>query len=73
VCNDDAITTSGARITSRDDLSTRLVLLPKLFRRVAEYFTLTPGGPSLTGFTAVAQPVWGRGRRGTECRGPRRA
>jgi hypothetical protein len=45
-------TTSGAQITTQDDLSTRLVLMPKLFRRLAEYFALTPGDPSLAQFNA---------------------
>ena len=43
-------TTSGAQLTTQDDLSTRLVLMPKMFRRLAEYFTLTPGDPSLARF-----------------------
>jgi hypothetical protein len=51
VWNGDA-TTSGAQITAQDDLSTRLVLMPKLFRRLAEYFALAPGDPSLARFKA---------------------
>ena len=51
VWNSDA-TTSGAQITAQDDLSTHLVILPKMFRRLAEYYTLTPGDPSLAGFKA---------------------
>lgn len=45
-------TTSRAQITTQDDLSTRLVVMPKLFRRLSEYFALTPGDPSLARFKA---------------------
>ncbi|MFD0688588.1 thermonuclease family protein [Actinomadura fibrosa] len=46
---DDA-TTDGATIDSAADLSERLVLLPKLFRRLADYLALGAGDPSLDGF-----------------------
>ncbi|HMI25573.1 MAG TPA: hypothetical protein VK594_13885, partial [Streptosporangiaceae bacterium] len=36
-------TTSGATITAAADLTDQLVTLPKLFRRLAEYFALSPG------------------------------
>ncbi|MWA04146.1 nuclease [Actinomadura sp. LD22] len=43
-------TTSGASIHAQEDLSERLVIMPKLFRRLAEYYALAPGDPSLAGF-----------------------
>jgi endonuclease YncB( thermonuclease family) len=45
-------TTSGATITTLDDLTDRLVIMPKLFRRLAEYFALSVGSVSLDGFAA---------------------
>ena len=45
-------TTSGAKITTAADLTDRLVILPKLFRRLAEYFALSGGSVSLDGFAA---------------------
>jgi endonuclease YncB( thermonuclease family) len=45
-------TTSGATITAVTDLTDQLVILPKLFRRLAEYFALSPGSASLDGFAA---------------------
>ncbi|MBD2893044.1 hypothetical protein amrb99_19650 [Actinomadura sp. RB99] len=45
-------TTGGATLHAQDDLSERLVILPKLFRRLAEYYALTPGDASLAGFKA---------------------
>jgi endonuclease YncB( thermonuclease family) len=45
-------TTSGAAITALADLTDQLVILPKLFRRLAEYFTLGAGNISLAGFAA---------------------
>jgi endonuclease YncB( thermonuclease family) len=49
---DDA-TLSGATVTSRPQLQDELVLLPKLFRRLAEYLTLDePDSVDLAGFAA---------------------
>jgi endonuclease YncB( thermonuclease family) len=45
-------TTSGATITAVADLTDDLVILPKLFRRLAEYFALSSGSASLDGFAA---------------------
>jgi hypothetical protein len=45
-------TTSGATITTATDLTDELVILPKLFRRLAEYLALSPGSVSLDGFAA---------------------
>jgi len=45
-------TTSGATIQALDDLTDRLVIMPKLFRRLAEYFALGAGDVSLAGFPA---------------------
>jgi endonuclease YncB( thermonuclease family) len=45
-------TTSGATITTLADLTDQLVILPKLFRRLAEYFALSAGSVSLDGFAA---------------------
>lgn len=45
-------TTDGATIHAQSDLSDRLVLMPKLFRRLAEYFATAPGDPSLGHFKA---------------------
>jgi endonuclease YncB( thermonuclease family) len=45
-------TTTGATITTLTDLTDQLVILPKLFRRLAEYFALGAGSISLDGFAA---------------------
>lgn len=45
-------TTAGATITALADLADQLVILPKLFRRLAEYFALGAGSVSLDGFAA---------------------
>ncbi|MEU6144559.1 thermonuclease family protein [Streptomyces sp. NPDC047081] len=45
-------TQSGAKITGLDSLTTSAVLLPKLFRRLADYLVLGDGNPSLDGFHA---------------------
>ena len=45
-------TTSGATIQTLADLTDRLVIMPKLFRRLAEYFALGTGDVSLAGFMA---------------------
>jgi hypothetical protein len=45
-------TTGGATITTLADLTDRLVIMPKLFRRLAEYFALSVGSVSLDGFAA---------------------
>ena len=45
-------TTSGATIQTLADLTDRLVVMPKLFRRLAEYFALGAGDVSLAGFMA---------------------
>lgn len=47
---DDTLT--GFRLTSESQLTDRLVILPKLFRRLAEYLTDADGSTSLTGFPA---------------------
>ena len=44
------VTTSGATITAVADLDERLVLLPKLYRRLADYFALGAGNSDLDGF-----------------------
>ncbi len=45
------VTTSGFKLSSRKQLTDELVLLPKLFRRLADYLTLDEtGGVSLTEF-----------------------
>ncbi|WP_131742821.1 nuclease [Actinomadura roseirufa] len=46
------VTTAGAEITADGDLDERLVLLPKLYRRLADYLTLGAGDPDLAGFHA---------------------
>jgi len=43
-------TMSGFEVTSADDLTERLVILPKLFRRLLDYFALNDGDISLGGF-----------------------
>jgi hypothetical protein len=45
-------TTSGATIAAVADLTDDLVILPKLFRRLAGYFALSSGSASLDGFAA---------------------
>jgi endonuclease YncB( thermonuclease family) len=50
---DKDVTLSGFEVGSRADLTDRLVILPKLFRRLAEYLTLDEtGGTDLSGFSA---------------------
>lgn len=44
-------TTSGATITSIADLDDHIVILPKLFRRLVDYFALGAGDVSLDRFT----------------------
>jgi endonuclease YncB( thermonuclease family) len=46
------VTTSGATVNSLADLTDELVILPKLFRRLAEYLALGGGSVSLDGFAA---------------------
>jgi endonuclease YncB( thermonuclease family) len=43
-------TTSGATINALADLTDNLVVMPKLFRRLAEYFALSADDVSLAGF-----------------------
>ncbi|MER5886643.1 nuclease [Streptomyces sp. NPDC001941] len=45
-------TTSGAKIDGLASLTEGMVLLPKLFRRLADYLALGAGDPSLAGFRA---------------------
>jgi len=46
-------TTAGFELQSRDQLTTELIILPKLFRRLAEYLVLDDtGGVNLDGFPA---------------------
>jgi endonuclease YncB( thermonuclease family) len=45
-------TTNGATINTLADLTDNLVILPKLFRRLAEYFALSGDDVSLAGFLA---------------------
>jgi endonuclease YncB( thermonuclease family) len=45
-------TTSGATIQALTDVTDQLVIMPKLFRRLAEYFALSAGDVSLAGFPA---------------------
>jgi endonuclease YncB( thermonuclease family) len=45
-------TTSGATIQALTDLTDQLVIMPKLFRRLAEYFALSADDVSLAGFQA---------------------
>jgi hypothetical protein len=45
-------TTSGATITTLADLTNTIVIVPKLFRRLAEYIALGAGNVSLAGFKA---------------------
>jgi endonuclease YncB( thermonuclease family) len=44
-------TTSGATITSLDDLDDHVVILPKVFRRLVDYLALGAGNVSLDRFT----------------------
>ena len=46
------MTTTGFTLSSLSQLTGRLVLLPKLFRRLAEYIGLSDGRTALTGFPA---------------------
>jgi hypothetical protein len=49
-------TLPGFKLSSRGQLTDQLVILPKLFRRLAEYLTLDePGKVSLAGFPAFLQ------------------
>ncbi|MFD4548762.1 nuclease [Streptomyces sp. NPDC058466] len=45
-------TESGAKVEGRSTLTDSAVLLPKLFRRLADYLQLNDGDPSLDGFRA---------------------
>jgi endonuclease YncB( thermonuclease family) len=45
-------TTGGATVTTEADLDERIVILPKLFRRLTDYLALGNGDPSLDGFVA---------------------
>ena len=50
------VTTTGFRLESRAQLSDHLIILPKLFRRLAEYLDLdTTGGASLARFEQFLQ------------------
>ena len=52
----DDRTTAGFTLESRDQLTEELVILPKLFRRLAEYLTLDDtGGVDLTAFLGFLQ------------------
>jgi hypothetical protein len=44
------LTNSGFTVSSETDLTNNLVILPKLFRRLAEYLTDADGNTSLSGF-----------------------
>jgi len=44
-------TTSGATVANLADLDEKIVILPKLFRRLIDYLALGGGDPSLDGFT----------------------
>ena len=46
------VTTSGATITAVSSITDDVVVLPKLFRRLADYLQLQTGDPSLAGFRA---------------------
>lgn len=43
-------TLTGVTVTGLDGLGDDAVILPKLFRRLADYLTLNGGDPSLAGF-----------------------
>jgi hypothetical protein len=45
-------TTGGATVNALSDVTDALVIMPKLFRRLAEYFALSAGNISLAGFSA---------------------
>jgi hypothetical protein len=45
-------TTSDATIAALSSITDDVVILPKLFRRIADYLQLAPGHPSLAGFPA---------------------
>ncbi|MEO6701877.1 MAG: thermonuclease family protein [Jatrophihabitantaceae bacterium] len=45
-------TLAGFEVTSVDQLQDELVIMPKLFRRLAEYLVAEPGSASLAGFSA---------------------
>jgi hypothetical protein len=45
-------TQSGAKVEGMSTLTDAAVLLPKLFRRLADYLQLNDGDPSLAGFRA---------------------
>lgn len=45
-------TRSGAKVEGMATLTDTAVLLPKLFRRLADYLQLNDGDPSLAGFRA---------------------
>ena len=47
----DDRTQSGVTVESLATLTDSAVILPKLFRRLAEYLQLNDGDPSLTGFS----------------------
>lgn len=50
------VTTTGFRLTSRQQLTDDLVIMPKLFRRLAEYLELdTSGGASLDRFASFLE------------------
>src|SRR3569833_3110010 len=44
-------TSSGATVANLADLDEKIVILPKLFRRLIDYLALGGGDPSLDGFT----------------------
>jgi endonuclease YncB( thermonuclease family) len=48
----DDLTTAGVKITSLGDLNDGAVIMPKLFRRLVDYFALNAGSLSLSGFLA---------------------
>ncbi|MEU3462683.1 nuclease [Streptomyces sp. NPDC006733] len=49
------VTQSGARITGLESITAECVIMPKLFRRLADYLTLGAGDPSLDGFGAFLE------------------
>lgn len=46
------VTQSGARIDGEESITSEAVIMPKLFRRLADYLALGAGDPSLAGFPA---------------------
>ncbi|MFI9100462.1 nuclease [Streptomyces fildesensis] len=46
------VTQSGARIDGLESITADAVIMPKLFRRLADYLALGAGDPSLAGFAA---------------------